>query len=152
MIEKFFKDLAKEPQDFSPLPENSVEETENLITSEMIFIGLYNKIVQAKKFLKKKYVKEALVKKLAEFRINHSLQTMRILLNVEIKRQFSSNISRNIFNKKKCSATNIYKIFSTEGLGRDDIKRIRKFGLSAFEKSNEKEMEAIQERIITTFS
>ncbi|CAG8551991.1 16198_t:CDS:2, partial [Funneliformis caledonium] len=45
IIEKLFKDLAKEPQDFSPLSENSVEETENPTTSEMIFVELHNKIV-----------------------------------------------------------------------------------------------------------
>ena len=55
MIEKLFKDLAKEPQDFSLLPENSVEETENPTTSEMIFVRLHE--FRLKKFLKKKHVK-----------------------------------------------------------------------------------------------
>src|SRR5579859_1421591 len=104
----------------------------------MIFVEIHNKILQTEKILEENTrevsraeyevldsyypLGEALVKKLAEYRTNHSLQTARILLNAEIKRKFPSNMSRNVFNKKR-SAINIYKIFSTEGLGRDDIKR-----------------------------
>ncbi|CAB4438577.1 unnamed protein product [Rhizophagus irregularis] len=96
----------------------------------MAFIELHNKILDGEEVLKKKTLEvsraeyeilgshyplgEALEKKLAEFNSNHPLQTARILLNAEIKRQFPFDMSRNIFNKKKCSAKNIYNIFKTE--------------------------------------
>lgn len=63
------------------------------------------------------FLREVLVKKLAEFTVYKPLQMARILLNDEIKRQFPSITSRNVFNMKKCLAINIFKIFSTEGLG-----------------------------------
>ncbi|CAG8591039.1 39799_t:CDS:2 [Gigaspora margarita] len=113
MVKKLFKYLFKELQNFSPISKSM--NIENSITSEIIFIKIHDKIVQAEKFLRKKYVK-------SEFETNHPLQTAQTLLNTEIKKQFSSNMSHNIFNKKKHLAINIYKIFSTEGLKRDDIK------------------------------
>ena len=90
--------------------------------------------------------------KLAEFRTSHPLQTARTLLNAEIKLQFPADMSRNVFNKKKRSAINIYKIFSTEGLERDDIRWIRKISPSTFGRFKEKTMKVILERIRTTFS
>ena len=115
-------------------------ETEIPTTPEMIFVGLHNKIVQAEKILEEKTRKvsrakyevldsyyplgEVLVKKLAEFRTSHPLQTARTLLNAEIKLQFPADMTRNVFNKKKCSAINIYKIFSTEGLGRQESSKL----------------------------
>ncbi|CAG8736759.1 32820_t:CDS:2 [Gigaspora margarita] len=143
MVKKLFKYLSKEPQNFSPISKSI--DIENSITSKMIFVKIYNKIVQAEKILEKRIfldsyylLGEALVKKLAEFETNYPLQTAQTLLNAEIKNQFLSDISCNIFNKKKCSAINIYKIFSTEGLKKDDIKQIRKISPSAFERFNNK--------------
>ncbi|PKK62436.1 hypothetical protein RhiirC2_717702 [Rhizophagus irregularis] len=129
----------------------------------MVFVELHNKILDAEKILKEKTrevsraeyeilnshysLGEALEKKLAEFASIHPLQTARILLNVEIKRQFPSVMSCNVFNKKKRSAKNIYNIFKTEGLGRDEIKRIRRISPSSFGKFTDKEIKIIQERI-----
>ncbi|CAG8515555.1 7158_t:CDS:2 [Rhizophagus irregularis] len=98
----FFVNLAKEPQNFEPLPKNLGVETESPTTLKAIFVSLYDKIVQAEKILEGIY---------------KPLQMARILLNDEIKRQFPSITSRNVFNMKKCLAINIFKIFSTEGLG-----------------------------------
>ncbi|CAG8516028.1 9367_t:CDS:2 [Racocetra persica] len=111
MVEKLFKYLAKEPQDFGPSSKNMVMETENPTSSEMVFVKIHNKIIQAEKILEEKtrevsraeyevldsyyLLGEALVKKLADFLTNHPLQTARTLLNVEIKRQFPSDMSRN---------------------------------------------------------
>jgi len=53
----------------------------------------------------------------------------------------------NIFNKKKRSAKNIYNIFKTEGLERDEIKQIRRILSSSFGKYTDKEIEIIQERV-----
>ncbi|CAG8795813.1 19304_t:CDS:1 [Dentiscutata erythropus] len=167
IVEKLFKYLAKEPQDFGPSSKNMVIETENSTSSEIVFVKIHNKIIQAEKILEEKTYEvscakyevldsyyllgKALVKKLADFLTNHPL-TARTLLNVEIKRQFPFDMSHNVFNKKKRSTINIYKIFSTEGLGKDNIKRIRKFTPSAFGRFNDKEMKVIQERVRTTFS
>ncbi|CAG8694476.1 24825_t:CDS:2 [Gigaspora margarita] len=52
LVKKLFKYLPKEPQNFSPTSKSMG--IENSITSEMIFIKLYDKIVQAKKILEKK--------------------------------------------------------------------------------------------------
>ncbi|PKY40190.1 hypothetical protein RhiirA4_453506 [Rhizophagus irregularis] len=128
-VKKFFKELSNRPQDFNPLPVTNVE-TRSPTTPDMAFIELHNKILDGEEVLKKKTLEvsraeyeildshyplgEALEKKLAEFNSNHPLQTARILLNAEIKRQFPFDMSRNIFNKKKCSAKNIYNIFKTE--------------------------------------
>uniref|UniRef100_U9US04 Uncharacterized protein n=1 Tax=Rhizophagus irregularis (strain DAOM 181602 / DAOM 197198 / MUCL 43194) TaxID=747089 RepID=U9US04_RHIID len=106
----FEDDDAKEPQNFEPLPKNLGVETESPTTLKAIFVSLYDKIVQAEKILEG-------MKKLAEFTVYKPLQMARILLNDEIKRQFPSITSRNVFNMKKCLAINIFKIFSTEGLG-----------------------------------
>ncbi len=138
-------------------------ETGNLTTPDMVFVELHNKILDAEKILKEKThevfraeyeildshypLGEVLEKKLAEFTSIHPLQTARILLNAEIRRQFPSDMSRNIFNKKKRSAKNIYNIFKTEGLGRDEIKRIRRISPSSFGKYTDKEIEIIQERV-----
>ncbi|PKC07777.1 hypothetical protein RhiirA5_417764 [Rhizophagus irregularis] len=81
-------------------------ETESPTTLKAIFVSLYDKIVQAEKILEG-----------TEFKVYKPLQMARILLNDEIKRQFPSITSRNVFNMKKCLAINIFKIFSTEGLG-----------------------------------
>ncbi|CAG8734125.1 22775_t:CDS:2 [Dentiscutata erythropus] len=152
---------------YYPSSKNADMEIENPTTSEMVFVKIHDKIVQAEKILEEKtrevscaeyevldsyyLLGEVLVKKLAEFETNHPLQTARTLLNQEIKRQFPSDMSRNVFNKKKRSAMNIYKIFSTEGLGRDNIKRIRNFKPSTFGRFSDKIMKVIQERVRTTF-
>ncbi|RGB37290.1 hypothetical protein C1646_757059 [Rhizophagus diaphanus] len=81
-VKKFFKELSNRPQDFNPLPVTNVD----------LQLQIWS-----------------LEKKLDEFASIHPLQTTRILLNVEIKRQFPSDMSCNIFNKKKRSAKNIYK-------------------------------------------
>ncbi|CAG8831593.1 21822_t:CDS:1, partial [Gigaspora margarita] len=136
MVKKLFKYLFKEPQNFSPTSKSMG--IENSITSKMIFVKIHDKIVQAKKILEERIhevssaeygvlnfyylFREALVKKLAEFETNYPLQTARTLFNAEIKNQFPFDMFHNIFNKKKHSAINIYKIFSTKGLERDDIK------------------------------
>ena len=129
----------------------------------MMFVELHNKILDAEKILKEKTrevscaeyeildslysLREALEKKLAEFSSIHPLQTAQIFLNAEIKRQFLSDMSCNIFNKKKCSAKNIYNIFKTEGLGRNEIKRIRRISPLTFGKFTDNEIEIIQERV-----
>ena len=116
-ITKFFKELSNRSQDFNPLPEMSDVKTGDPITSEMIFIRLYNKILYTEKILNKKTrevshvkyeildfhypLKEALEKELAEFTSIHPLQTARILLNAEIRQKFPSEMIHNIFNKKK---------------------------------------------------
>ncbi|CAG8525031.1 5707_t:CDS:2 [Funneliformis caledonium] len=139
------------------------EEDKNSTTSNITFVELHNKILNAEKILKEKtlevsYIeyeildsyyplREALKKKLTEFTSIHPLQTTRILLNAEIKRQFSSDISHNIFNKKKCSAKNIYNIFKMESLRRVEIKRIRRISPSSFRKFTDKEIKIIQERV-----
>ena len=56
-------------------------------------------------------------------------------------------MTRNAFDKKKRSAKNIYNIFKTEGLGRVEIKRIRRIPPSSFGKFTDKEMKIIQERV-----
>ncbi|CAI2199258.1 19330_t:CDS:2, partial [Funneliformis geosporum] len=144
-VKNFFKELINRPQDFNPLPKVSDVETDPT-TPEMIFVKLHNKILHAEKILNKKTrevsrvkyeildshypLGEALEKKLAEYTSIHPTQTARVLLNAEIWRQFSFEMTRNIFNKKKRSAKNIYNIFKTEGLGRDEIKRIRRISPS----------------------
>ncbi|CAB4474788.1 unnamed protein product [Rhizophagus irregularis] len=132
-VKKFFKELSNRPQDFNPKT-REVSRAEYGILDSHYSLG------------------EALEKKLAEFASIHPLQTARILLNVEIKRQFPSDMSCNIFNKKKRSAKNIYNIFKTEGLGRDEIKRIRRISPSSFGKFTDKEIKIIQERIRTNSS
>ena len=161
-VKKFFKELSNRPQDFNPLPVTNVE-TGNPTTPDMVFVELHNKILDAEKILKEKTLEvsraeyeildslyplgEALEKKLAEFKSIHPGQTAKILLNVEIKRQFPSDMTRNTFNKKKRSAKNIYNILKTEGLGRVEIKRIRRISPSSFGKFTDKEMKIIQERV-----
>ncbi|CAG8833640.1 19425_t:CDS:2, partial [Gigaspora margarita] len=54
IVKKFFKYLSKELQDFSLSSKNMVIETKNPITSEMIFVKIYDTIVQAKKILEEK--------------------------------------------------------------------------------------------------
>ena len=58
-IEKFLKELFYEPQVFDPLPElqNMNVETESTTIPQMMFIELYDKILQAEKNLDKKHVK-----------------------------------------------------------------------------------------------
>ncbi|CAG8572995.1 hypothetical protein GLOIN_2v1764763 [Rhizophagus irregularis DAOM 181602=DAOM 197198] len=144
-VKKFFKELSNRPQDFNPLPVANVE-TGTLQLQIWLSRAEYG-------ILDSHYsLGEALEKKLAEFASIHPLQTARILLNVEIKRQFPSDMSCNIFNKKKRSAKNIYNIFKTEGLGRDEIKRIRRISPSSFGKFTDKEIKIIQERIRTNSS
>ncbi|CAB5393844.1 unnamed protein product [Rhizophagus irregularis] len=122
-VKKFFKELSNKPQDFNPLPVTNVE-TVNPTTPDMVFVELHNKILDGEKILKEKTLEvsrveyeildshyplgEALEKKLAELKSIHPTQTAKILLNVEIKRQFPSDMTRNVFNKKKRSAKNIY--------------------------------------------
>ncbi|GES80218.1 hypothetical protein GLOIN_2v1764763 [Rhizophagus clarus] len=72
---------------------------------------------------------EALEKKLAEFATNNPPQTARVLLNAEIKQQFSSNI--------------------IQGLGRDMIKRIKRL---SSEKFTDDEIKIIQKRVRTVSS
>ena len=138
-------------------------ETGNPTTPDMVFVELHNKILDAEEILKEKTrevsralyeildshypLGEALEKKFAESTSIHPLQTARILLNAEIRRQFPSDMSRNIFNKKKRSAKNIYNIFKTEGLGRVEIKRIRRISPLSFGKFTDKEIKIIQERV-----
>ncbi|CAG8671832.1 13359_t:CDS:2, partial [Funneliformis mosseae] len=74
-------------------------------------------------------LREALERKLAELKSIHPTQITKILLN------------------KKHPAKNIYNIFKTEGLGRDEIKRIRRISPSSFGKFTDKEIEIIQERV-----
>ncbi|CAG8723600.1 13595_t:CDS:2, partial [Funneliformis caledonium] len=133
-VKKFFKELFKRLQDFNPL----------LILKEKTceVFRIEYEILDSHYPLRK-----ALEKKLAEFTSIHPLQTARILLNTKIKQQFSSDISRNIFNKKKRSAKNIYNIFKTEGLGRVEIKRIRRISPLSFGKFTDKEIKIIQERV-----
>jgi hypothetical protein len=57
-------------------------------------------------------------------------------------------MTRNIFNKKKRSAKNIYNIFKIEGLGRDEIKRIRRISSSFFGKFTDKEIKKGLEQIL----
>ncbi|CAG8680337.1 8247_t:CDS:2, partial [Funneliformis caledonium] len=134
-VKKFFKELSNRSQDYNLLLVTNVK-TENLTTSDMQY-----------EILDSHYpLGEALEKKLAKFISIHPLQTARILLNAEIKQQFSSNMSHNIFNKKKRSAKNIYNIFKTEGLGRVEIKRIKRISPSSFRKFIDKEIKIIQER------
>ncbi|CAG8744639.1 12920_t:CDS:1, partial [Funneliformis mosseae] len=108
-VKKFFKELSNRPQNFNPLPEMSDVETGDPTTSEMIFVGLHNKILHAEKILNKKTrevscvkyeildfhysFREALEKKLAKFTSIHPLQTARILLNAEIRQQFLSEMT-----------------------------------------------------------
>ncbi|RIB04237.1 hypothetical protein C2G38_2284779 [Gigaspora rosea] len=89
IVEKLFKYLSKELQNFSPISKSM--DIENSITFEMIFVKIYNKIVQAKKIFEEKICKvssakygvldsyyllrEVLVKKLAEFEIYYLFQT-----------------------------------------------------------------------------
>jgi hypothetical protein len=143
----FFKELSNRPQDFNPLPVTNVD-------AEKILKEKTREVSRAEyEILDSHYpLGEALEKKLAEFVSIHPLQTARILLNAEIRRQFPSNMSRNIFNKKKRSAKNIYKIFKTEGLGRDKIKQIRRISPSSFGKFTDKEVRIIQERVRTNSS
>ncbi len=99
-VKKFFKELSNRPQNFNPLPVTNVK-TENPTTSDMVFVELHNKILDAEKILKEKTCEvscakyeildshypfgEVLKKKLAEFTFIHPLQTTRILLNAEIR-------------------------------------------------------------------
>lgn len=154
-IKKLFKELTNRLQNFDLIVVNINMKTVNPTTSEIVFVKLHNKLLYAEKILKKKACelslteykildsyysfREALGKKLAKFNSNHLLQIARILLNVKIKKQFPSNTICNVFNKKKCFAMNtIYKIFSTEDLKRNDIKRIRRFQPLSFERFTDK--------------
>ncbi|CAB4376726.1 unnamed protein product [Rhizophagus irregularis] len=141
-VKNFFKELSNKPQDFNPLLVTNVE-TVNPTTPDMVFVELHNKILDAEKILKEKTLEvsrveyeildshyplgEVLEKKLAELKSIHSTQTAKILLNVEIKRQFPSDM--------------------TQGLGRDEIKRIRRISPSSFGKFTDKEIKIIQERV-----
>jgi hypothetical protein len=134
----------------------------------MMFVELHNKILQVEKNLNRKEhelshaqyealdsyypLGEALEKKLAEFASKHPLQTARVLLNKEIKRQFPSNTTRSVFDKKKRSARNVYKIFSVKGLGRDKIQRIRSYTPSSIGSFTSREIKIIQEKVGMFFS
>ncbi|GBB98483.1 hypothetical protein RclHR1_03240008 [Rhizophagus clarus] len=114
-VKKFFKELSNRSRDFNLLPVTNVK-TGNSTIPNIVFIELHNKILDAEKILKEKTLeifcteyeildlhyplREVLEKKLAEFKSIYPGQTARILLNVEIKRQFPSYMTRNIFNKK----------------------------------------------------
>ncbi|RIA87475.1 hypothetical protein C1645_827690 [Glomus cerebriforme] len=150
--------LSNKPQNFNPSPVINIE-TENSTTPDMVFVELHNKILVAERILKEKTLEvsymeyeildsyypleEVLEKKLAEFKSIHPGQTVKILLNVEITRQFPFKMTRNVFNKKKCSAKNIYNIFKTEGLGKDEIKQIRRISPSTFGRFTDKEIKII---------
>uniref|UniRef100_U9U120 Uncharacterized protein n=1 Tax=Rhizophagus irregularis (strain DAOM 181602 / DAOM 197198 / MUCL 43194) TaxID=747089 RepID=U9U120_RHIID len=137
-VKKFFKELSNKPQDFNPSPVTNIE-TENSTTPDIVFVELHNKILVAERILKEKTLKvshmeyeildsyyplgEALEKKLAEFKSIHPGQP------------------------KKHSAKNIYNIFKTEGLGRDEIKQIRRISLLSFGKFTDKEIKIIQEKV-----
>ncbi|CAG8715351.1 6851_t:CDS:1, partial [Funneliformis mosseae] len=99
-VKKFFKELSNRPQDFNLLLMTNVKMVNSTIP-DMVFIDLYNKILDAEKILKEKTLKvshteyeildshyplgKALEKKLAKLKFIHSTQTVKILLNVEIK-------------------------------------------------------------------
>ncbi|PKK64373.1 hypothetical protein RhiirC2_787570 [Rhizophagus irregularis] len=118
---------------------NPQEEDRNSTTPDMVFVELHNKILVAERILKEKTLKvshmeyeildsyyslrEALEKKLAEFKSIHPGQP------------------------EKRSAKNIYNIFKTEGLERDEIKQIRRISLLSFGKFTDKEIKIIQERV-----
>ncbi|KAG9295535.1 hypothetical protein G9A89_016633 [Geosiphon pyriformis] len=134
----------------------------------MNFPKLHDKILKAEKNLEKqtremtrtKYeildsyylLGKALEDKSVELKSKNPLRSAKIMLNNEIRRQFPSDTARNIFNKRKRSALNTYRIFSTEGIGRDKIQRIRSFTLhpSAIRKFTDNEIKIVKERDTNT--
>ncbi|CAG8481203.1 14201_t:CDS:2 [Ambispora leptoticha] len=128
---------------FTQLSDPENEKVENSSTPQIDFPKIHDKILKA------------LEDKLAELKSKNPLCSAQIMLNKEIRYQFLSDTTRNIFNKKKHSALNIYRIFSSEDIGRDKIQQIRSFTLSSIGKFTDNEIKIIKERskkILTSHS